>query len=77
MGSEMCIRDRCSEKDIMILDMQASGYHLFDPKIASQKLIEDEEVLLSTGNLSTTVINNFIGVHNCNMYCNLLGLRAL
>ena len=67
----------CSEKEIMILDMQGSGYHLFDPEIASQKLIEDEEVLFSTGNLSTTVINNFIRVHNCNVYCNLLGLQAL
>ena len=67
----------CTEKEIMILDMQGSGYHLFDPEIASQKLIEDEEVLFSTGNLSTTVISNFIRVHNCNVYCNLLGLQAL
>ena len=66
-----------SEKELMVLDMQGSGYHLFDPEIASQKLIEDEEVLFSTGNLSTTAINNFISVHNCNMYCNLLGLQAL
>lgn len=47
-----------SEKELMILDMQDSGYHLFDPEIASKKFIEDEEVLFSTGNLSTTAINN-------------------
>ena len=64
-----------SEKELMILDMQGSGYHLFDPEIASKKLIE--EVFFSTGNLSTTAINNFISVHNCNMYCNVLGLQAL
>ena len=46
----------------MILDMQGSGYHLFDPEIASKILIEDEEVLFSTGNLSTTAISNFISV---------------
>lgn len=66
-----------SEKEFMILDMQGSGYHLFDPERASKKLIEDKEVLFSTGNLSTTAINNFTSVHNCNMYCNLLGLKAL
>ena len=33
-----------SEKEFVILDMQGSGYHLFDPEIASRKLIEDEEV---------------------------------
>lgn len=66
-----------SEKEFMILDMQGSGYHLFDPQRASKKLIEDKEVLFSTGNLSTTAINNFTSVHNCNMYCNLLGLKAL
>ena len=48
----------------MILDMQGSGYHLFDPEIVSKILIEDEEVLFSTGNLSTTAISNFISVHN-------------
>ena len=66
-----------SEKELMILDMQGSGYHLFDPEIASKKLMEDEEVLFSTGNLSTTAINNFINSHKCNMYCHLLGLQAL
>ena len=66
-----------SEKWLMIQDMQGSGYHLFDPEIAPQKLIEDEEVLFLTGNLSTTAINNFVSVHNCNLYCNLLGLQAL
>ena len=49
----------------MILDMQGSGYHLFDPEIASQKLIENEEVLFSTGNLSTKAINNFIAQLQC------------
>ena len=66
-----------SEKELMILDMQGSGYHLFDPEIASKTLMEDDEVLFSTGNLSTTAINNFVSVHKCNVYCNLLCLQAL
>lgn len=66
-----------SEKELMILDMHGSGYNLFDPEIALKTLIEGEEVLFSTGSLSTTAINKFISVLDCNVYCNLLALQAL
>lgn len=31
---------------IMVLDLQGSGYHLFDPEIASRDIIEEGEYLL-------------------------------
>ena len=30
----------------MVLDLQGSGYHLFDPEIASRDIIEEGEYLL-------------------------------
>ena len=54
-----------SDKELMILDMQGSGNYLFDPEIASKKLLDDDnEVLFSTGNLSTMAINNFVSCHS-------------
>ena len=80
------VRDKCenlahfsyerSNKELMVIDMQGSG-HSYDPEIASKDLRDGEEVLFSTGNLSTMAINNFVDNHVCNEYCTLLGLNKL
>ncbi|CAB4007254.1 Transient receptor potential cation channel subfamily M member 6, partial [Paramuricea clavata] len=59
---------------IMLVDLQGSGYHLFDPEIASRDVIEGDEYLFSTGNLSGVAINYFTEQHKCNAYCEAVGL---
>ena len=81
------VRDKCenlahfsyerSNKELMVVDMQGSGHSLYDPEIASKDLRDGEEMLFSTGNLSTMAINNFVDNHVCNEYCTLLGLNKL
>ena len=36
-----------SGENLMEVDMEGSGYSLFDPEIASKKLVDGEEVLFS------------------------------
>jgi hypothetical protein len=66
-----------SNHELIIVDMQGSGYSLFDPQIASKNLRDGDELLFSTGNLSTMAIKNFIENHICNDFCALLGLKKL
>ena len=86
-GAPSPIRDKCeclahfsyqhSNSELLIVDMQGSEYSLFDPEIASKNLQDGDEMLFSTGNLSTMAINNFLENHHCNEFCNLLGLNKL
>lgn len=65
-----------SSQNLMVVDMQGSDHTLFDPEIASKELLDGNEVLFSTGNLSVKAISNFIESHaECNLYCTLLGLK--
>lgn len=72
-----------SYKEVMVLDIQGCGCSLFDPEIASKVIMSDDEVsddevyLFCTGNLSINAINNFIGKHKCNLYCQLFDLSDL
>lgn len=67
-----------SNKKVMLVDIQGSGYTLYDPEIASGMLKDEtDEILFTTGNLSQTAINTFIQQHECNAFCGLLGLRNL
>lgn len=59
---------------IMLFDLQGSGYHPFDPEIASRDVIEGDEYLFSTGNLSGVAIDCFTEQHKCNAYCEAVGL---
>ena len=64
-----------SGENLMVVDMQGSIHSLFNPEISSKELVDGEEVLFSTGNLSLTAINNFIEHHTeCSFYCTLLRL---
>ena len=86
-GAPSPIRDKCeclahfsyqhSNSELLIVDMQGSDYCLFDPEIALKNLQDGDEMLFSTGNLSTMAINNFLENHHCNEFCNLLGLNKL
>ena len=64
-----------SERKLAVLDIQGSGYTLYDPEIASEDLIDDDgNYQFCTGNLSTVDIERFFRNHKCNKYCALLKL---
>ena len=66
-------------KELLLVHIQGCGYKLFDPEIASSTLFASgfNEVLFTTGNLSTEAINNFIESHMHNTFCKLIGLSKL
>ncbi len=67
-----------SNKEVMLVDTQGSGYTLYDPEIASGALKDgSNEIMFTTGNLSQFAIKTFIGQHKCNFFCDLLGLTNL
>lgn len=68
-----------SQNTIMVLDIQGTKYSLYDPEIASAKLLDDttKAVLFCYGNLSTIAIERFLLDHKCNKYCTLLGICVL
>lgn len=64
-----------SERKLVVLDIQGSGYTLYDPEIASEQLVDDDgNYQFCTGNLSTVAIECFFKNHKCNKYCVLLNL---
>ena len=66
-----------SNHKLMVLDIQGTGHKLYDPEIASSELVENDEFLFSTGNLSQTAIDCFVSCHHCNIYCKSLHLQEL
>ena len=67
-----------SEKQLMVLDIQGTGYSLYDPEIASTKILDDDQkaVLFCFGNLSTEAIEQFLSEHRCKKYCSLVGINS-
>ena len=65
-----------SNHQFMVVDIQSSGDHLYDPEIATTELFDfnDEQLNFCAGNLSTEAISNFLKEHNCNKYCIILWL---
>ncbi|CAH3166448.1 unnamed protein product, partial [Porites evermanni] len=53
-----------SNNKLMVLDIQGTGHKLYDPEIASSELVENDEFLFSTGNLSQIAIDCFTPVGN-------------
>ena len=46
-----------TNKEVMRVDIQGCGYDLFDPEVASSVLLDtNNEMVFTTGNLSTTAI---------------------
>ena len=67
------------QKAIMVLDIQGTGYNLYDPEVASTKLQDEEtkSLLFCCGNLSTSAVDLFLSWHKCGKYCTLLGIDNL
>ena len=68
-----------SQKAVMVLDIQGTGYNLYDPEVASTKLQDEEtkSLLFCCGNLSTNAIDLFLSSHKCGKYCAFLGIDSL
>ena len=65
-----------SEGKVMVLDIQGSGYTLYDPEIASTEIQnEDGSYQFCTGNLAGKAIESFFENHQCNCYCKFLKLK--
>ena len=66
-----------SEKKMMLVDLQSSMFkRLCDPQIATSEFTSDtDESHLCAGNLSLVSIDNFFKEHECNKYCELMGLK--
>ena len=83
--TEVCKKVEClvhysyekSNKQLMLSDIQGSGYTLYDPEIASSTPAEDGEYLFCAGNLSNIAISTFVANHTCNYYCKIVGLQTL
>ena len=63
-----------SQEKLIVVDLQGSGYTLYDPEIALYEAVIDGNILFSAGNLNIVAITNFIKNHECNIYCRLIGL---
>ncbi|CAB3977778.1 transient receptor potential cation channel subfamily M member 6-like [Paramuricea clavata] len=67
-----------SNHQLMVLDLQGSSHMLFDPEVASKKLVgEENEFMFCAGNLSADAIKTFVQNHKCNKFCQLLGLNSI
>ena len=68
-----------SQKAVMVLDIQGTGYSLYDPEVASTQLQDEEtkSLLFCCGNLSTNAIDFFLSSHKCGKYCAFLGIDSL
>ena len=65
-----------SDGKVMVLDIQGSGYTLYDPEIASAEVhSEDGGYQFCTGNLAGKAIESFFEEHQCNCYCKLRKLK--
>ena len=64
-----------SDNQLMVRDLQGVGYQLCDPEISTDVLIEDGEVNLCAGNLSTKAIDEFLSAHICNKYCEMMKIK--
>ena len=65
-----------TREKLMILDIQGSGFTLYDPEISTAELIDGdtEELYFCCGNCSCIGIEAFLKSHKCNEYCELIGL---
>ena len=65
-----------SEKKMLLVDLQGSMFKLYDPEIATSQFTSDtDESYFCAGNLSHVSIDNFFKEHECNKYCELMGLK--
>lgn len=67
-----------SNRKLLLVDIQGSGYDLTDPEIASVTGAFDDEhhLLFCVGNLSLEAYSNFFKAHKCSVFCTILGLSC-
>ena len=64
-----------SQQNLLLVDIQGSGWRLYDPEIATVgSSFDGEELLFCMGNLSTEALKTFFEQHVCNDICTLLQL---
>ena len=64
-----------SEGNLMVLNIQGIGNVLCDSEIARKDTLDiDDEFLFCLGNLATNAIQEFLGAHECNAYCEAVNL---
>ena len=65
-----------SNQQLMLLDIQDSGYCLYDPEIATYEIMDTSsmEYYFCCGNCSSVGITGFLNEHECNVYCKVMGL---
>lgn len=65
-----------SNQQLMLLDIQGSGYCLYDPEIATNEIMDASsmEFYFCCGNCSSVGITGFLDEHECNDYCKMIGL---
>lgn len=66
-----------SDNKLMVLDIQGSGFKLYDPEIVTTDLMEKGEIYFCAGNLSTISITTFAEKHVCNKFCKMMKLQEL
>ena len=66
-----------SEKKFMLVDLQGSGYQLYDPEIATLQHVDNDEIFFCAGNLSKVAFDTFKKEHKCGTYCKLMKLPEL
>lgn len=83
---ELCLKAEClvhytydlTDHKLMLLDIQGSGYQLYDPEIATSDLCDStSEIYFCCGNLSTIAMEEFSKQHECNKYCQMLDLPQI
>ena len=63
----------------MLLVIQGIGNILCDPENATEdiEVVDiDDEVLFCLGDLTTNAIQEFLGAHECNAYCEAVSLQG-
>ena len=67
-----------TNQKLMLLDIQGSGYQLYDPEIATAELCDNtSEIYFCCRNLSTIAMGEFSKKQVCNKYCEMLDLPEM
>lgn len=65
-----------SNQQLMLLDIQGSGYCLYDPEKATNDIMDASslEYYFCCGNYSSVGITCFLNEHECDAYCKMMDL---
>ena len=68
-----------SDEKLLLVDLQGSGYVLYDPEIATSDELEnkDPEKYFCGGNLNEAAFEKFFSVYKFNIYCKMLSLTGV